>query len=123
MNILYVEDDVEISQLAKTIFVELNHPTLWCHDVNCAINAIDGGGKIDLILLDLKLDKSHGVDLLRYMEKIKSKIPVVVISGQLHSYESEIEYFKKKGMILAVYSKPYSLAYLAKNINSMFPTK
>jgi DNA-binding response OmpR family regulator len=118
MNILYVEDDARISGMAKEIFLALNHSTVWCDSVDSAIKSLVGN-KIDLVLLDLKLDNGHGTDLLAYMEKKNIKIPVIVISGEIHSYERDIKHYLNLGLISEVYPKPFKIQNLMLTIENI----
>jgi response regulator of citrate/malate metabolism len=120
MTILYIEDDLLVSKLAITVFEKLDHNVLWCQGIGCGKKAIAEGGKFDLILLDMRLADGDGLDFLEFLDKTNSKIPVIIVSALADHYSSSIEEFKKKGIVIAVYSKPLNFKGFVADINAMF---
>lgn len=120
MNILYVEDDRIVSELAKTVFLSLDHTVIWCEDIKSAAGVISHKQKIDLILLDLKLPDGDAVMLLKLLEKKKKKIPVIIISGYTDTYVDKLKKYKDEGTILTVYNKPIKFDGLISDINLLF---
>lgn len=120
MNILYVEDDLMVSEFSMAMFEKLDHTILWCQSIECAKKCLKAGGKFDLILLDMQLGYDHGTSLLRFLENTGSKIPVIIVSGYYETYAEEIEYFKKKGIVIAAYTKPLNFKGFAADIEALF---
>ena len=79
-KILIIEDDnFLLEMLAKTSIKE-------GLDVEIAVNGEDGlekigGGKFDLILLDLVLPKMHGLEVLTKLKEENNPTPVIVLSN------------------------------------------
>ena len=79
-KILIIEDDnFLLEMLAKTTIKE-------GLDIEIAVNGEDGlekigGGKFDLILLDLVLPKMHGLEVLTKLKEENNPTPVIVLSN------------------------------------------
>ncbi|MBT3282840.1 response regulator [bacterium] len=79
-KILIIEDDnFLLEMLAKTSIKE-------GLDIEIAVNGEDGlekigGGKFDLILLDLVLPKMHGLEVLTKLKEENNPTPVIVLSN------------------------------------------
>src|SRR5262245_13434658 len=78
-NILIVDDDPDVRQTVGAYFAEHNLPTFF------ASNGIELERQIalndpSLILLDLKLRRENGLDLLRSLRS-RSDVPIVIITG------------------------------------------
>jgi response regulator of citrate/malate metabolism len=124
MNILYVEDDRLISELAKYIFVELDHTVIFCQTIQSAKSVIENeGSKIDLIFLDLLLPDGSGIDILDFMESSHSEIPVIVISGKIDSYRERLNEHLSKKTVMGVYSKPPCYDSIVSDMNTLFCKK
>lgn len=93
MKILYVEDDLAISSLAKAIFMKTDHDLVLCPNVNDAKMILDRE-KVGLVILDLNFPTSaSGVDVLEHMKNRKMTTPVIIYSGFTGSFEKEINHF------------------------------
>lgn len=107
LNMLVVDDNIFFAKILINNVVMVNPNIRLCMiatDGNEAINAINTQ-KIDLILLDLKLPKYSGLDILEYLIKDKNNTynnSIIVISG-----ESE--------MLLKVRNNPLVYSYVNKS--------
>ncbi|MBD3292575.1 MAG: response regulator [Armatimonadia bacterium] len=83
LNILLVEDNAGDARLLREMLqdagggnLQLNHVP----DLTSAFDALDGD-EYDIILLDLGLPESRGLDTFLRMHEQHSEVPVVVLSG------------------------------------------
>ncbi|GEC73625.1 DNA-binding transcriptional response regulator, NtrC family, contains REC, AAA-type ATPase, and a Fis-type DNA-binding domains [Flavobacterium flevense] len=81
-KILIIEDEAAIRRVLTKILSEENES----YQVEEAEDGVSGYEKIknndyDLVLCDIKMPKMDGVELLEEVKKIKSEIPIVMISG------------------------------------------
>lgn len=113
--VLIVDDDPEVRQTISAYFVEHNLPTL------VASNGIELERHVamsgpSLILLDLKLDRENGLDLLRSLRS-RSDIPIIIITGR---YLGEID--RAVGLELGAdgyVEKPFSLRELLARVRTI----
>ncbi len=88
-------DDNQAIRRVLTEIIELDK-----HEAIVAIDGVDALEKIklnnpDLILLDIKMPKLDGFDVLETLQQLSNKIPIIMISGQ--SDEVLIEKCKRLG--------------------------
>ncbi len=81
-KILVIEDEAAIRRVLAKILSEESKE----YDVDEAVDGLDGIEKIkkedyDLVLCDIKMPKSDGMEVLSTSKKIKPEIPFVMISG------------------------------------------
>jgi DNA-binding NtrC family response regulator len=94
-TILIAEDDeTQRMYLAALISKKLNTKTYNCHNGREAINTLKGKhDKISLILTDLQMPVSDGIEVLNFAKKNYPNIPVIVLTGTQDS-DSAVECMK-----------------------------
>jgi len=105
-TILVVDDSIVIQQQLKALLEHRNYNVELADDADIAWQIIENTS-IDLMLLDLHLKHSYGLDFLvdKHVEIIdQRKIPVMIISGNVNA--STIRDGLKAGAI-DILSKPY----------------
>ena len=76
----------------------------------------------DLIILDLKLPKIQGLELLRILQANDAgHVPVYIITGNMSNRETELM-IKQEPNVKGYYTKPVNAALLAMNIHSLLRT-
>ena len=81
-NILIVEDEESIRRVLKKVLQEENN-SYEIFEANDGVEAIDmlKKRKIDLMLCDIKMPKKDGIEVLNFVLKNYSEVPVIMISG------------------------------------------
>ena len=84
VKVLLVEDDAIDKLLIERILAECPHSVEFAADsagsLSAAAECLDNGG-YDVILLDLMLPDSDGLDTVRKIKEINSHVPIVVLTG------------------------------------------
>ena len=84
IKVLLVEDDAIDRLLIERVLAECQQPIEFAADsagsLSAAAECLDNGG-YDVILLDLMLPDSDGLDTVRRIKEINSHIPIVVLTG------------------------------------------
>jgi two-component system nitrogen regulation response regulator NtrX len=81
-KILIIEDEESIRRVLKKVLIEEDGK----YQIFEAIDGVDGvekikSNKLDLILCDIKMPKKDGIEVLNFIIKKYSEIPVIMISG------------------------------------------
>jgi DNA-binding NtrC family response regulator len=81
-KILIIEDEETIRRVLNKVLSEENKDYIIVEAID-GLQAIDivKSNKIDLILCDIKMPKKDGIEVLDFIIKKYSEIPVIMISG------------------------------------------
>jgi len=82
-RILTVDDEPEILKVLETFLVKSGFEVTIAPGGEEAINILSSDTKIDLMILDIKMPKVSGVDVLINMQKANKKLPIVILSGSV----------------------------------------
>ncbi|PIU40098.1 MAG: hypothetical protein COT00_03505 [Candidatus Omnitrophica bacterium CG07_land_8_20_14_0_80_50_8] len=79
-NVLFIEDNIEYANVLKRRLLEATHPVFHIEHVHDLRQGFDclSAGKTDIILLDLTLPDSKGLDTLIQVRAYAPEIPVVI---------------------------------------------
>jgi DNA-binding NtrC family response regulator len=80
LKILIVDDDKNLLSVLKTILVEENNKVTTCSDGRAAID-LCRNTKFDLVITDLIMPGTNGLEVLRETHKIDPDILVILITG------------------------------------------
>lgn len=79
MRILIAEDEEELAKGLKFLLEKISFPSMWF--------MTDGGldsmrcSEYDVVVLDIMMPGINGLDVLGYIRKNKSKVPVLMLSA------------------------------------------
>jgi len=78
-TILVCDDEEGLRESFKLVLEEF-------YDVRFAINGLEAIEKLktftpDLMLLDIKMPKLHGMEILKQIKKLKPRLPVIIVTG------------------------------------------
>ena len=81
-NILIIDDEIDICKLISGVLEDEGYTTNNAQNSDNAISILDSNN-IDLVILDVWLEgsKLDGIELLHYIQKENSSVPVIIISG------------------------------------------
>ena len=117
-KILIIEDEESIRRVLKRVLNDENssYKILEANDGVAGIESIKKN-KIDLVLCDIKMPKKDGVEVLRFIIKEYSEIPVIMISGH-GDLETAVESMRMGAFDYI--SKPPDLNRLLNSVRSAF---
>jgi diguanylate cyclase (GGDEF)-like protein len=83
IRVLLVEDNPADARLIKEYFGELKETPFLVSDADCMAGAVDHvvGRHFDVILLDLSLPDSHGLETIHRMHAHAPDMPLIVMTG------------------------------------------
>jgi len=81
MRVLVVEDDVMIGQSLKVALHDEGMAVDWLLSGNDAISALDSS-EYSVVLLDINLPGTSGIEILKQLRLRGSKVPVLIISAR-----------------------------------------
>lgn len=125
LNMLVVEDNIYFAKLLINKIIQSNNNIRLCMiatDGEEALNIIKKREKIDVILLDLKIPKFSGIQILEFLEKTKKeeyKRSVIVVSGDMKM----IEKIRNNSLVFNYISKTQVLDEVVKQVNEISDEK
>ena len=80
MRILFIEDNLETSQMLKDYLVVENFEVICAIDRETAQSEFNSG-QYNIVLLDLMIPKISGMDVMKYIRRINT-VPIIIISAK-----------------------------------------
>jgi CheY-like chemotaxis protein len=82
-EVLVVDDDAQVLKLFSKILVSGGYSVRTENSGARAIEALDDGKPVDLMVLDLSMPERDGFDILRVLQKERPGLRVLVTSGAM----------------------------------------
>jgi len=79
-KILVLDDVADAGNLIKRILEKKGHKVYVFTEEEDALNCVESS-EIDLVILDLKLKKMNGIEVLKEIKKIKPSIKAIMLTG------------------------------------------
>jgi PAS domain S-box-containing protein len=109
-TILVVEDNVEVADVTTSLIEQLGYQTLRAQNATEALNRLQRGDKIDLVLSDVVMPGGmNGIALAQEIGNHYPHIPVLLTSGYSDVVQSAQSRF-------AILRKPFQLPVLEKSV-------
>jgi len=122
VNLLLIEDEVDVADVLATAFRDDGHKTVIAYTGEEGLTLL-GRERPDAVLLDIRLPKMNGIEVLRRIRSIDQALPVIIITGL--ATPSEIEEAREFG-VTEVIEKSYVLRNfsesLARAVNWLRPS-
>ena len=94
-TILVVEDDYVCSQLIKELLVDTQAEILHALTAAKAIEIVGKNPKIDLVLMDIQLPDTNGLQAANTIKSINRNIPIIIQTA--YAFESYMKKSKELG--------------------------
>jgi DNA-binding response OmpR family regulator len=111
-KIMVVDDNQEIVKVLDEFLTTKGFDVIKCLDGSEAIEVINQGKPVDLIVLDRRMSDVDGAAVMEEMDRQDKKIPVIVLKGS----PTKWGLLKKAA---AVVEKPINLGELLEKINGI----
>jgi signal transduction histidine kinase len=80
-SILVVDDDPLIAMSTADMLADLGHSVIEAHSGETALDILNGGKEIDLLITDYSMPRMTGVDLARAAHDIRPDLPILLATG------------------------------------------
>jgi DNA-binding response OmpR family regulator len=104
LDILVVDDDENIRRIVSCILRQARHRVACAADGEDAWTAMSAT-HYDVLITDNDMPRLTGVDLLRRVRALPSRLPVMMITGRITWEEAEVAPLLYPGLVL---EKPFS---------------
>ena len=107
MRLVLIEDDVNVAQVLSDTFEKQGHELRVFHSGEEGLAELRRS-RPDAVLLDLRLPKMGGVEILRRIRAMDTELPVIIVTG--YPEDKEIAEAMSLG-VTDVVAKPYVLKH------------
>jgi two-component system cell cycle sensor histidine kinase/response regulator CckA len=112
-TILVAEDAAPVRELAQEILEPLGYRILTAGDGEQALKVFRSAERVDLLIVDLRMPRMGGRELIRQLRKVAPHLKVLAITG--YALPSDLEVGGDEG-ILDVINKPFGAHTLAQAV-------
>lgn len=118
-RIFVVDDEKEIVNILKTFLTKSGFEVITAYGGEKAMGMLSSGFEFDLVILDMKMPKIKGTDILQEMKRMNKREPVIILSGSidLKKHEAELKAFDNVSREYLI--KPIDLNQILDKINEM----
>ncbi len=113
-RILVVNDELEILKVIEEFLTKQGFSVLTALGSEKALEVLSPASNIDLIIVDLKMPKMGGVQLIEEIRRLRKDIPIIVLTGSIYieKYRKELDRLNCKDLLL----KPIDLNLLLERV-------
>ena len=80
-RILVVDDEVELRTLLRKVLTRRGHDVIEAENGSVAISMVEQGEKLDVIITDIFMPDTDGIEVLRHLRAKYPELKIVVMSG------------------------------------------
>ena len=118
-KILIVDDEYAILKILKTYLSKKGFEVISAQGGEKAIEILHSDIKADFAIIDMKMPKVKGIDVVQEMKKVNMQIPFIILSGSLGIEECEKEIANLGFSNFRYLMKPIDLDQLLDTIKKM----
>jgi CheY-like chemotaxis protein len=112
-SILLVDDDPEVRQVAAEYLERIGFTVFEAESGPQALDILQRGGRIDLLLVDFAMPEMDGAELLRRVRKLRPGIPALMVTGYVKDRAS------LEAVEVEILRKPFPLAALGARVRDL----
>lgn len=118
-KILIVDDQYGIRLLLSEVFKKEGYQTFIAAEGGEALTIVEDN-KIDIAILDMKMPKMNGIEILKCIKETDRSIKVIMMTA--YGEIENINEAKKHG-ILKLFFKPFDIEHLKSTVNEILRVK
>jgi CheY-like chemotaxis protein len=111
-NILLVDDDEAVREITAAILEDLGYSVTEAEDGPAALEALDRGARVDLMMVDFSMPGMNGAELATHVQQQRPGVPVLLVTG--YADARAVEAVGEERIIL----KPFRNEDLARKIRT-----
>jgi len=109
-TILVVDDELLVRQLYRDLLVDEGHNVLDADGADAALDLMVAH-PVDLVIMDIRMPRTHGLELLTQVHKTRPRLPVIVCSA-LDSLFDSYPIWEAREQVAGILKKPVNLSAL-----------
>lgn len=113
MEILVIDDEEEVREYLKDVLESVGHKVITAGEVKEGLDT-QIEKKFDLVIMDLKMPKINGKEIIEIIRVRRPELPVIILSGHIESENELLRLGASK-----VIPKPIEMGILFDSINEL----
>ena len=89
-RILVVDDELEIVRIIEEFLTKNGFDVLATSEPEKAVEILNSDTNIDLMILDMRMPKIKGMDILALSKQTRKDIPVIILTGSIDAQDSKL---------------------------------
>lgn len=118
--VLVAEDEESVRQMVALALKALGYRTTVFSDGMDAASAIDDGHQPDAVLLDVRMPRMNGIELLRHIRSAPERAQLPVVAMSAYSDDLQAREMMDAGAT-AFLGKPFTIDELRTTLLALFP--
>lgn len=90
-SVLVIEDDPDVRDVVFAMLAGLGYTVCACASVEEGIGKLSSGQAFDIVLADIVMPETSGIELLSLVRRWRPQTPVVLMTGKAHGLESAVD--------------------------------
>lgn len=113
-TVLVVDDNAPLRQLYRDTLEDEGYRVVEAGDGETVFEVL-ATEPADLVILDLRMPGTHGLDVLRRLHEAYPRLPVILCSG-LKKLFDDFAVWDAGGQIVGMFEKPFDLRILVRHV-------
>jgi DNA-binding response OmpR family regulator len=88
-KILVIDDEQEIVKILEEFLTKAGFSVITAAGGEEGIKVLNSAQKLDLMIMDMRMPKVNGVDVLKEMKRINKNIPIIILTGSIDASRHE----------------------------------
>ena len=80
-NILLVDDDDAVREITASVLEDLGYEVSEAESGSAALEALDKGARVDLLMVDFAMPGMNGAELTREVQQRRPGLPMLLLTG------------------------------------------
>jgi CheY-like chemotaxis protein len=90
-SVLVIEDDPDVRDVVGAMLAGLGYSVCACANVDEGVGKLSSGQAFDVVLADIVMPETSGIELLSLVRRWRPRTPVVLMTGKAYGLESAVD--------------------------------
>jgi CheY-like chemotaxis protein len=90
-SVLVIEDDPDVRDVVCAMLAGLGYTVCACANVDEGVGKLSSGQAFDVVLADIVMPETSGIELLSLVRRWRPRTPVVLMTGKAYGLESAVD--------------------------------
>jgi CheY-like chemotaxis protein len=118
-DILLIDDMKGVRRTVSTVLKRAGHNVTEADEGGAGLELLKGGARFDLVITDMLMPKHDGVEVLLFLEQMRNRPKVLVISGGGSQISADEAFMLARNKADATLAKPFDNADLLAEVDRL----